>query len=78
LKASRNEQGEVLEEQALFTGQFKGKGRNCGQVGQKSFQRMNRSNHNDENSGNGTAENFCSNCHKLGHEKKSCFKLEKN
>jgi hypothetical protein len=37
MNTSRNEEGEVLEEQALFSGQFKGKCRNCGQVGHKSF-----------------------------------------
>jgi hypothetical protein len=38
MKTSRNEEGEVSKEQALFSGQFKGKCRNCGQVGHKSFQ----------------------------------------
>jgi hypothetical protein len=33
MKTSRNMEGEVLEEQALFSGQFKGKSRNCGQIG---------------------------------------------
>jgi hypothetical protein len=37
MKTSRNEEGEVLEEQALFSGQFKGECRNCGQIGNKSF-----------------------------------------
>jgi hypothetical protein len=37
MKTSRNKEGEVLEEQALFSGQFKGKCRNCGQIGHKSF-----------------------------------------
>jgi gag-polypeptide of LTR copia-type/Zinc knuckle len=31
-------EGEVLEEDALFGGQFKGKCRNCGQLGHKLFQ----------------------------------------
>jgi Zinc knuckle len=31
-------EGNVLEEHALFGGQFKGKCRNCGQLGHKSFQ----------------------------------------
>jgi hypothetical protein len=59
VKASRNEEAEVLEEQALFSGQFKGKCRNCGQVGHKSFQCKNRSSHNGGNNGNGTGTNFC-------------------
>jgi hypothetical protein len=56
---------------------LKGKCRNCGQVGHKSFQCKNRSNHNGGNNGNGTGENFWSYCRKLGHDKKSCFKLKK-
>jgi hypothetical protein len=77
MKTSRNEESEVLEEQALSGGQFKGKCRNCGQVGHKSFQCKNRSNHNSGNNGNETGTNFCSYCRKTGHDKKSCFKLKK-
>jgi hypothetical protein len=77
MNTSRNEEGEFLEEQALFNGQFKGKRRNCGQVGHKSFQCKNRSSHNGGNNGNGTGTNFCSYCRKLGHDKKSCFKFKK-
>jgi hypothetical protein len=51
-KISRNEEGEGWEEQALFSGQFKRKYRNCGQVGHKSFQCKNRSKHNGGNNGN--------------------------
>jgi hypothetical protein len=56
IKTSRNEEGEVLEEQSLFSDQFKGKCRNCGQVGHKSFQCKNRSNQNGGNNGNGTGK----------------------
>jgi hypothetical protein len=58
MKTSTNEESEVLEEQALFSGQFEGKCRNCGQVGHKSFQCKNRSSHNGGNNGNGTGTNF--------------------
>jgi hypothetical protein len=54
MKTSRNEEGEILEEQALFSGQLKLKCRNYGQVGYKSFQCKNRLNHNGGNNGNGT------------------------
>jgi gag-polypeptide of LTR copia-type len=37
MKSTRYEDGEQLEEQALFSGQFKGKCRNCGQIGHKLF-----------------------------------------
>jgi hypothetical protein len=77
MKTSRNEKREVLEEKALFSGQFKGKCRNCGQVGHNSFQCKNSSNHNGGNNGNGTEANLCSYCRKPEHDKKSCFKLKK-
>jgi hypothetical protein len=77
MKTSRNEEGEFLEEQALFSGQSKGKCRNCGQVGHKSFQCKNRLNHYGGNNGNGTGTNFCSYCRKPGHGKKSCFNFKK-
>jgi hypothetical protein len=38
MKSSRNKEGEGLEENAIFSGQFKGKCRNCGLIGHKSFQ----------------------------------------
>jgi hypothetical protein len=75
MKTSRNGEIEVLEEQALFRGQFKGKCRNCCQSGHKSFQCKKRSNHNGKNTGNGKI--FCLYCRKLGHDKNSCFKLKK-
>jgi DNA-binding cell septation regulator SpoVG len=45
-------EGEVLEEHALFGGQFKGKRQNCGQLGHKSFQCKNRAIYNGGNNGN--------------------------
>jgi hypothetical protein len=77
MKTSRNKEDKVLEEKALDNGQFKGKCRNCGHVGHKSFQCKNLSNHNGGNNGNGTGTNFCSYFRKPGHDKKSCFKLKK-
>jgi hypothetical protein len=77
MKTSRNEEGEVLDVEALFSGQLKGKHQNCGQDGHKSFQGKNRLNHNGGNNGNGTGTNFCSYYRKPGHDKKSCFKLKK-
>jgi hypothetical protein len=77
MKTLRNEEGEFLEEHALFSGQFKGKRRNCGQVGHKSFQCKNCSSHKSGNNGNGTGTNFCSYCRKPSHDKKSCFKVKK-
>jgi hypothetical protein len=54
MNISRNEEGVVSEEQSLFSGKFKRKCRNCGQVGHKSFPCRNRSSHNGRNNGNGT------------------------
>jgi hypothetical protein len=77
MKTSRNEDGEVLKEQTLSSGKIKEKCQNNGQIGHKSFQCKNRSNYNGGNKGNGTRANFCLNCRKLGHDKKSYFKLKK-
>jgi hypothetical protein len=68
MKTSTNEEGEVLEEQALFSGQFKGKCRNCVHVGHKSFHCKDCSNHNGGNNGNGTGANFCLCCREPGQE----------
>jgi hypothetical protein len=76
MNTSRNEEGEVLGENVSFSGKFKGKFRNCGQVSRKSFQCKNRPSHNGGNNGNGNGTNVCSYCRKPGHDK-SCFKLKK-
>ena len=77
MKSARNDDGEELEEQTLFCGQFKGKCRNCGQIGHKCFQRKNCSNHNGGNHSNMTAGNYCTDCRSAGHIKRNCFKLKK-
>jgi Zinc knuckle len=77
VKSTRNDNGEELEEQAQFSGQLKGKCRNCGQIGHKSFQCKNHSNHNGVNHSNTTAGNYCTYCRKTGHIKENCFKLKK-
>jgi hypothetical protein len=38
MNANGNKEGAVLEEHALFTGHFKGKCRNCGQIGHTAIQ----------------------------------------
>jgi hypothetical protein len=38
MESSSNKEGEGLKENAFFSGQFKGKCRNCGLIGHKSFQ----------------------------------------
>jgi hypothetical protein len=77
MKISRNEEGEVLEEQALFSDQFKGKCQNRGQVDHKSFHYKNRSNHNGGYNENRTGTNFCSYCRKPGDDKKSRLNLRR-
>jgi hypothetical protein len=49
MKSTKNEGDKDLEEQVLFSGQFKGKYGNCGKIGHKSFQCKNRPNHNGGN-----------------------------
>jgi hypothetical protein len=77
MKSSSNKEVEGLEENAFISGQFKGKCRNCGQIGHKSFQCKNQGSHNGGNNGNSSGGNFCSYCRKPGHDKKDCFKLKK-
>jgi Zinc knuckle len=67
----------IVEEHALFSGQFKGKCRNRGQIGHKAFQCKKKSNNNGGNSGNTAGQNYCSYCRKPGHVKKDCFKLKR-
>jgi hypothetical protein len=77
MKTSSNEEGEVLEEQAWFSGKFKGKYQNCGQIRHKSFYCKNLSNCNGGNNANGTGANYCSYCSLPGHNMKSWFNFKK-
>jgi hypothetical protein len=77
MKSSRNKEVEGFEENAFFSGQFKGKCRNCGLIGHKLFQCKNQGSHNGGNNGNSSGGNFCSYCRKPGHDKKDSFKLKK-
>jgi hypothetical protein len=51
---SNKDNGENSEEMAFYGGQFKGKCRNCGKIGQKLFQCKNRGNQNGGNNGGNT------------------------
>jgi gag-polypeptide of LTR copia-type len=75
--STNTSEGELLEEQALFCGQFKGKCRNCGLIGHKSFQCKNRAINNGGNNSNSSGGIFCSYCRKSGHDKKNSLKLKK-
>jgi hypothetical protein len=77
MKSTSNREGEGFEETAFFSGQFKGKCRNCGQIGHKLFQCKNCGSHNSGNNGNSSGRIFCSYCCKPGHDRKNCFKLKK-
>jgi hypothetical protein len=75
---SNKDNGDNAEEMAFFGGQFKGKCRNCGKIGHKSFQCKNRGNQNgNNNGGNLTGGIFCNYCCKPGHVKQNCLKLKK-
>jgi hypothetical protein len=77
MKSSNSSEGDNFEETALFTGKFKGKCRNCGQIGHKLFQCKNQGSHNGGNNGHSSGGNFCLYCCKPGHDRKNCFKLKK-
>jgi hypothetical protein len=64
-----NSEDEILEEQALFSGQFKGKCRDCSLIGHKSFYCKNHAIINDGNNGNLSGGIFCLYCCKAGHDK---------
>ena len=73
-----DENGEVSEEMTFYGGHFRGKCRNCGKIGHKSFQCKNRGNQNGgNNGGNTTGGVYCNYCHKTGHVKQHCLKLKK-
>jgi hypothetical protein len=76
---SINENGEASDEMALYSGQFKGKCRNCGKtIGHKSFQCKNRGNQNGgNNGGNASGSFYCTYCCKPGHVKQNCLKLKR-
>jgi hypothetical protein len=75
--STNNSEGKILEEHALFSGQFKVKCRNCGLIGHNSFQCKNRAINNGGSNGNSSGGIFCSYCCKSGHDKKNCLKLKK-
>jgi CRISPR/Cas system-associated protein Cas10 (large subunit of type III CRISPR-Cas system) len=77
MKTSNNPEGKVLEENAFFSGQFKGKCQSCGQIGHKLFQCKNRESHHGENNCYSNGGIICSYCRKPGHDKKNCLKLKK-
>jgi Zinc knuckle len=66
-----------LEEYSFCRGQYKGKCRNCGQIGHKAAQCKKQQFNHARNNGNMTEGNFCTNYHRTGHVKKNCFKLKK-
>jgi Zinc knuckle len=75
---SNNKNGEASDEMALYSGQFKGKCRNCGKIGHKSFKCKNRRNQNGgSNGGNASGSIYCTYCRKPGHMKRNCLKLKK-
>ena len=75
--STNNDDKDVMEDQALCSGQFKGKCRNCGQIGHKSYQCKNRGNRDGGNNSNSNTAYYCTYCRKTGHVKKDCFKLKK-
>ena len=62
---------EIDSEQALLTGQFKGKCRNCGKVGHKAANCFLKKGKQDDKSV------VCFYCKKPGHMKSDCFKLKR-
>jgi hypothetical protein len=70
--------GEASDELAIYSGQFKGKCKNCGKIGHILFQCKHRGNQNGGNNGRNTIGSiYCTYCCKPGHVKQNCLKLKK-
>jgi hypothetical protein len=74
MKSTKNDEREELEEQELFSGQFKGYYRYSGKINNNSFQYKNRSKRNGGNNGNTTERNHCYYCRKLDNVRQNCIK----
>ena len=77
MNTNGNEEGDVLEEHTLFTGQIKGKCRNYGQTDHKAIQCKKKQINNVGINSNMTGANYCVYCRKTGHVKKNRQKLKK-
>jgi hypothetical protein len=77
VNSNQSNENVVLEEHALFSGQYKGKCHNYGQVGHKAAQCKKKHFNNVGNNGNMTEGNYCTYCCRTGHVKKKCFILKK-
>jgi hypothetical protein len=75
--SNQSNENVVLEEHALFSGQYKGKCCNCGQIGHKAAHCKKKQFNHVGNNGNMTEGNCCKYCRRTGHVKKNCFKLKK-
>jgi hypothetical protein len=84
MKKMKRVKNESNQEVAFFGGQFKGKCRNCGDIGHKAKDCKLKMNQNGgQNSGNHNnfqkyASNgaYCTYCHRPGHIKSNCYKLK--
>jgi gag-polypeptide of LTR copia-type/Zinc knuckle len=77
VSSSQSNENVVLEEHALFSGQYKGKCRKCGQIGHKAAQCKKKQFSHVGNNGNMAEGNYFTYCCRTGHVKKNCFKLKK-
>jgi gag-polypeptide of LTR copia-type/Zinc knuckle len=77
ISSNQSNENVVLVERAFFSGQYKEKCSNCGQIGHKAAQCKKKQFNHVRSNGNMTEGNYCTYCRRTGHVKKNCFKLKK-
>jgi Zinc knuckle len=76
MKVNEENESEVVQDLALFGGQFKRKCRNCGVIGHKAKNCKNKNHQNGTNNGNSQNRAYWTYCCRTGRSKVNCSKLK--